>query len=56
MKTKPGDTELRDTNLEEYANYKYFYAGGSARFMFSHTVAFLKEELNGRCRVQPLVI
>ena len=40
------DTEPSDTDLEEYATYKYFYAGGSARFMFRHTIDSLKKELD----------
>jgi hypothetical protein len=40
------DTGLSTAELEEYATYKYFYAGGSARFMFEYTLHDLKKELD----------
>jgi hypothetical protein len=45
------DREPSDADLEEYANYKYFFAGGSARFMFTHSIATLKEELDTKIRL-----
>ena len=37
--------DLNNLAVEDYAIDKYFYAGGSARFMFEYTTDSLKQAL-----------
>ena len=37
---------LKDESLQDYVTHKYYYAGGSARFMFEYTTNALKVHLD----------